>query len=103
LAIFKSDHVVQKNLAQSALIMREMQVLTDLPIQHLRQQGMIFAFDVVTDNHQFAKQCYQLAMQHGLLLRPIGNTVYYMPPYTINADEIGFMVQNTHQVIKRIL
>jgi len=103
LAIFKSDHVVQKNLAQSALIMREMQVLTDLPIQYLRHQGMIFAFDVVTDNHQFAKQCYQQAMQHGLLLRPIGNTVYYMPPYTINADEIAFMVHNTHQVIKQIL
>jgi len=103
LAIFKSDHVVQENLAQSALIMREMQVLTDLPIQHLRHQGMIFAFDVVTDNHQFAKQCYQQAMQHGLLLRPIGNTVYYMPPYTINADEITFMVHNTHQVIKQIL
>jgi len=103
LAIFKSDHVVQKNLAQSALIMREMQVLTDLPIQYLRHQGMIFAFDVVTDNHHFAKQCYQQAMQHGLLLRPIGSTVYYMPPYTINVDEIAFMVHNTHQVIKQIL
>jgi len=103
LAIFKSDHVVQKNLAQSALIVQEMQVLTDLPIQHMRHQGMIFAFDVVTGNHQFAKQCYQLAMQHGLLLRPIGNTVYYMPPYTIDADEIALMVQNTHQVIKQIL
>lgn len=103
LAIFKADQVVQNNLALSEAVVREMQVLTDLPIQHLRHQGMIFAFDVVTDNQQFSRQCYQLAMRHGLLLRPIGNTVYYMPPYTINADDIAFMVRNTYQVIKQIL
>jgi adenosylmethionine-8-amino-7-oxononanoate aminotransferase len=80
-----------------------MQVLTHLPIQHLRHQGMIFAFDVVTDNAQFSKQCYQVAMQQGLLLRPIGNTVYFMPPYTINEAEIEFMVGQTNAVIQSIL
>ncbi|ACT47344.1 adenosylmethionine--8-amino-7-oxononanoate transaminase [Methylotenera mobilis] len=103
LAIFKADHVVQNNPVRSDAIVREMQVLTDLPIQHLRHQGMIFAFDVVTNNQQFSRQCYQLAMQHGLLLRPIGNTVYFMPPYIMSRDEIAFMVRNTHQVIKQIL
>lgn len=103
LAIFKTDDVVKKNIEKSVLIRHQMQVLTHLPIQHLRHQGMMFAFDVVTDNHQFSQQCYQLAMQHGLLLRPIGNTVYYMPPYTINEEEIAFMVSKTNQVIKQIL
>jgi adenosylmethionine-8-amino-7-oxononanoate aminotransferase len=103
LDIFESEHTVQKNLEKSALILKEMQVLTHLPIQHLRHQGMIFAFDVMTDNAQFAKQCYQTAMQQGLLLRPIGSTVYFMPPYTINEAEIEFMVGQTNAVIQRIL
>ena len=80
-----------------------MQVLTDLPIQHLRHQGMIFAFDDMTENSQFSKQCYQAAVTHGLLLRPIGNTVYFMPPYTISESEMDFMVDTTCRVLKAIL
>ncbi|MGB2831990.1 MAG: adenosylmethionine--8-amino-7-oxononanoate transaminase [Methylotenera sp.] len=100
LAIFESDNILQKNREKSALIQAKMQVLTDLPIQYLRRQGMIFAFDVDTQNALFAKQCYQAAMQHGLLLRPIGNTVYLMPPYTITEAEIDFMINATLEAVK---
>ncbi len=100
LAIFESDNVLQKNLEKSADIIDKMQALTNLPIKHLRCQGMIFAFDVTTKNAQFSKQCYQAAMQQGLLLRPIGNTVYFMPPYTITEPEIDFMVKMTFDAIK---
>lgn len=103
LAIFESDNILQKNQEKSALIQAKMQVLTDLPIKHLRHQGMIFAFDVDTQNAKFAKQCYQSAVQHELLLRPIGNTVYWMPPYTINEEEIDFMVNTTNKVVRSIL
>ncbi len=103
LAIFETDNILQSNQDKSALIQAKMQVLTDLPMKHLRHQGMIFAFDVDTQNSQFAKQCYHSAVQHELLLRPIGNTVYWMPPYTINESEIDFMVSTTHKVIKSIL
>jgi adenosylmethionine-8-amino-7-oxononanoate aminotransferase len=36
---------------------------------------------------------YQHAMEQGVLLRPIGNVVYFMPPYVINADEIRLMAK----------
>lgn len=103
LTIFETDDVLQKNKVKSATIVQKMQVLTDLPIQHLRHQGMIFAFDVMTENSQFSKQCYQAAVTHGLLLRPIGNTVYFMPPYTISESEMDFMVDTTCRVLKAIL
>ncbi len=93
LAIFKSDDVLQKNRQKAEFINTEMQALTDLPIQHLRQQGMIWAFDVVTDNPDFPKVCYANALAQGLLLRPIGNTVYFMPPYTIAQDEMAYALQ----------
>jgi len=99
LAIFDADNVVQKNREKSALIVEKMQVLTDLPIKHLRHQGMIFAFDVSTQNAQFSKQCYQVGINRSLLLRPIGNTVYFMPPYTITAAEIDFMINTAYDAV----
>jgi adenosylmethionine-8-amino-7-oxononanoate aminotransferase len=103
LAIFETDDVVEKNKAKSAAIVEKMQVLTDLPIQHLRHQGMIFAFDVVTQNSRFSRQSYQAGIEQGLLLRPIGNTVYFMPPYTITEPEIDFMISATQRAVKAAL
>lgn len=103
LVIFETDNVLVNNRNISAAILDKMQVLTDLPIKHLRHQGMIFAFDVTTESAAFSKQCYQLAVAQGLLLRPIGNTVYFMPPYTISESEIDFMVNTTRSVLKEIL
>jgi adenosylmethionine-8-amino-7-oxononanoate aminotransferase len=103
LAIFETDDVVEKNKAKSAAIVEKMQVLTDLPIKHLRHQGMIFAFDVATQNSRFSRQSYQAGVEQGLLLRPIGNTVYFMPPYTITEPEIDFMISATQRVVKASL
>jgi adenosylmethionine-8-amino-7-oxononanoate aminotransferase len=103
LAIFETDNVIEENKAKSAGIIEKMQVLTDLPIQHLRHQGMIFAFDVVTQNARFSRQSYQAGVEQGLLLRPIGNTVYFMPPYTITEPEIEYMISATQLVVKAAL
>ena len=100
LAIFEADNTLQTNQAKTAYILAKMQVLTDLPIQHLRHQGMIFAFDVITNNSQFSKQFYQAAIKHGVLLRPIGSTIYFMPPYTISESEIDFMLQATVKALQ---
>jgi len=71
----------------------------DLPLSHVRQRGMITAFEVDTHNAQFARDCYAAALKHGLLLRPIGNTVYWMPPYCLTAADIAHLVQTTRAAI----
>lgn len=103
LAIFESDNVMTSNQVKSAYIKTKMQALTHFPIQHLRHQGMISAFDVVTHNPHFAKDCYAAALIHGLLIRPIGNTIYFMPPYTITEPEIDFMIEATVKVLQKVL
>jgi adenosylmethionine-8-amino-7-oxononanoate aminotransferase len=100
LAIFESDNILQINRQKSALIQTKMQSFIDLPITSLRHQGMIFAFDVITNNAKFSRDCYSSALKQGLLLRPIGNTVYFMPPYTINESEVDFMINATLKAIK---
>ena len=103
LSIFETDDILEKNQQKSAYMLGKMQALTDLPIQHLRQQGMILAFDVKTSDSNFSMRCYTEALQQNLLLRPIGNTVYFMPPYTITEDEIDFMVSATEKTLKAAL
>lgn len=103
LSIFETDDVLEKNKQKSAYMVRKMQALTNLPINNLRHQGMILAFDVAASVTDFSKKCYVEALQQNLLLRPIGNTVYFMPPYTITEEEIDFMVSATEKTLKAIL
>ena len=68
----------------------------------IRQTGMILAIEMVAQRDPMIQydwkqrrgmQVYQYAMAQGILLRPIGNVVYFMPPYVINSDEIKLMAK----------
>jgi adenosylmethionine-8-amino-7-oxononanoate aminotransferase len=56
-------------------------------VRHARRQGMIFAWDVATSRPDFARRYARHALAQGLLLRPIGPTLYAMPPYVISEAE----------------
>ena len=99
LAIFEQDEVLAKNQEKTTYINNQISTWRDLPIANLRNQGMVWAFDVQTKKQQFSQHFYQQGLAQGLLLRPIGNTVYWMPPYVINQDEIDFMLSTTKQVV----
>ncbi len=61
-------------------------------VRHLRQRGMILAFDVDGAPSDFARRFFAAALEHGVLLRPIGNTVYFMPPYVIDEADCRHLV-----------
>jgi adenosylmethionine-8-amino-7-oxononanoate aminotransferase len=52
---------------------------------------MIAAFDVASDDPWFARKFYRAALESEALIRPIGNTVYLMPPYVVGDDEIAHL------------
>ena len=58
-----------------------------------RHLGMIWAFEVNTDAHEFARRAFEIAMAKGALLRPIGDTVYFMPPYVAGEAEFAKLVE----------
>ena len=64
---------------------------------------MIWAFEVDTPHADFAQRCFSLGLQNELLLRPMGNTVYFMPPYVISADEMQLLVAHTLKVIDSLI
>ncbi len=61
-------------------------------VHEWRRLGMIWAFEVATDNPAFAQQAFELAMRHHALLRPIGNTVYFMPTYATDDEAFAVLV-----------
>ena len=94
LDIFEQDNVLVANQARSAEIATAFAPLADHPqVRHLRQRGMILAFDVDTTDPDFSRRFYRAALDREALIRPIGNTVYVMPPYIISNEEIAFLGQ----------
>lgn len=76
-------------------------------IGNLRQCGMVLAFDVAGVIENFAEKFHLAAREHELLIRPIGQTVYVMPPFVIDKDlsqHIGSAVTKTlHEVLSNAL
>ena len=92
LDIFATDDVLASNVERSAKLAATLAPLADhSAVRHLRQRGMILAFDVATDDPQFSRRFYREALARETLLRPIGNTVYLMPPYIVGDDEIAHL------------
>jgi adenosylmethionine-8-amino-7-oxononanoate aminotransferase len=102
LDIFAEEAVIARNRDKAIAMNGYLQALQDLPIHHLRQRGMIWAFDVASARADFSRQFYLEALQHGLILRPIGNTVYFMPPYCIEADAMSMLVDHTAQILRKL-
>lgn len=73
-----------------------------MPVDHLRQRGMITAFDVREPGARFAERFHLAARANGLLMRPIGATVYLMPPYAIGDDDIDRLVDGTLATLEAV-
>ena len=103
LDIFECDDVLAAN-RHKALRFNELAVpLRNHPaVSNWRNTGMIWAFEVETKHRDFAQRCFALALEKELLLRPISNTVYFMPPYIIDEAEMGMLIQNTLRIIDEL-
>ena len=92
LDIFEQDATVAVNRQKGAKIKSALAPLAAHPqFKHLRQCGMIAAFDVETDDPYFSRRFYRAALDREALIRPIGNTVYLMPPYIVTDEEIAHL------------
>ncbi|WP_295978991.1 adenosylmethionine--8-amino-7-oxononanoate transaminase [uncultured Variovorax sp.] len=96
LDLFEAENALQCNRGRAARLLERLRKgLEGRHIDHLRQRGMITAFDVREPGARFAERFHLAARAQGLLMRPIGNTVYLMPPYAIGDDEIDLLVNGT--------
>jgi adenosylmethionine---8-amino-7-oxononanoate aminotransferase len=99
LDLFASDDVLAANARKSARLHSALQPLATHPrVRHLRARGTIFAFDVALDGdaaRTFPRRFFEHALARETLLRPIGTTVYLMPPYILDDDELAWLAART--------
>lgn len=108
LEIFEEDNVIEANRGRAKRIAAALAPLAAHPqTEHFRQRGMIFAFDAVIDNADaaatFSRRFFSSALEHELLLRPIGKTVYLMPPYILDDEEIEGLAARTQAVFEQVI
>ncbi|MBK8569961.1 MAG: adenosylmethionine--8-amino-7-oxononanoate transaminase [Nitrosomonadales bacterium] len=104
LEIFEQDNVIATNRNKAVYLNRIAEPLRNHPrVKNFRNTGMIWAFEVDSLHDDFAQRCFSLALEKGLLLRPMGNTIYFMPPYIISETEMDLLVENTLAIIAAIV
>jgi adenosylmethionine-8-amino-7-oxononanoate aminotransferase len=101
LGIFAAQPVIDRNRSLAAHMARATAALADHPhVAEVRQTGMILAIEMVRDRasgepYDFRERrglrVYRHALEHGALLRPVGNVVYFMPPYVITPEQIDLL------------
>jgi adenosylmethionine-8-amino-7-oxononanoate aminotransferase len=103
LDIFEQDDVLNVNRAKAAFFNLIAQPLrSHSKVRNFRNTGMVWAFEVETPYADFAQRCFSLGLHHELLLRPMGNTVYFMPPYIITEEEMQMLVARTLTLIEAL-
>ena len=90
------------------------ETLQDHPnVAEIRQTGMILAIELVKDkktrepfdkSERLGHRVYRHGLTAGVLLRPLGDVIYFMPPYVITPDEIALLgktaIEGIHQALK---
>ncbi len=108
LEIFEQDHVLKKNIDRSDDLARAFAwAKIDSRIEHWRQQGMILAFDVkqlaLKNPGAFPREMFSASLKEGVLIRPIGNTIYVMPPYILSTTEAIQMGASVQRALEQAL
>ena len=109
LDIFAQDNVLENNQVLAKQLWQLVQRFQAHPhLGKIRQQGMIVALDMLQNaatgepypwQERRGLAVYRYALQHGVLLRPLGNVVYFMPPYIITPQQLELMVDVAYAAI----
>ncbi|RUM57916.1 MAG: adenosylmethionine--8-amino-7-oxononanoate aminotransferase BioA, partial [Nautilia sp.] len=103
LDLFEKGDVLGENQKKSKYIWEKIQKFKTLKnVKEIRQTGMITAIEMI--NYPFEKRAgvevYKYGLKNGVLLRPLGNIIYFMPPYIITYKEIDKMIETAYKGIK---
>lgn len=109
LDIFEQDNVIENNKILANKLSDALKPFQDHPhIAEVRQTGMVAAVEMVQDKanktpfpwqQRRGLKVYQHGLKNEVLLRPLGNVTYFMPPYIITDEELELMVNTAWEGI----
>lgn len=105
LDIFENEDVIEKNKKTSTRmthILEKFKVLEN--VKEVRQTGMIAAIELkgYSPEERIGLKVYEYALSKGVLLRPLGHIIYFMPPYIITDEEMDIMFDTAYDAIKAL-
>ncbi|QKE41823.1 MAG: adenosylmethionine--8-amino-7-oxononanoate transaminase [Ferrovum myxofaciens] len=102
--LFDETGILALNQARQAQMAQQVAPLFAHPrITQGRQRGMIWACEVIDPPAHFARRFHARAWEAGVLLRPIGHTLYFMPPLNLTGEELDFLVGRTLETLEEVL
>ncbi len=103
--IFEREDVLGENRKKAAYILASLQKFKALSnVKEIRQQGMVTAIELqgYDPADRVGLKVYEYALTQGVLLRPLGDVIYFMPPYVIENAEIDKMIDVAYRGIERL-
>ncbi|MDR7192185.1 adenosylmethionine--8-amino-7-oxononanoate transaminase [Luteimonas terrae] len=110
LEIFGSDDVLVRNRDTAAkMATLAAQIGAHRHVADTRQTGMIVAFELTRDGDKATPfdpalrvglRAYRHAVERGVLLRPLGDILYWMPPYCIDDAQLQLLAEVTAEAIE---
>lgn len=112
--IFKEDNILQNAQVNAKYLHNELlkRLENHKNVGEIRHIGLINAIELVKDKStkeefpsdiRLGYQIYQKALKRGLLLRPLGNVLYFNPPLIISPNEIDIAIDKCVKSIKDVL
>jgi len=100
LDLFEHENVIVENRERAQRWRALAQPIAEhANVERFRTCGMITAFEVRTKRRDFPRWCFAQALERELLLRPIGSTVYFMPPYVTTDEEFEHLVRGSLEIV----
>jgi len=102
LDIFENENIIEKNRDIAEYMGKKLQKFEALRnVESVRQTGMVCAVELkgYKSEERVGLKVYQYGLKHGVLLRPLGHIVYFMPPYVITNAEIDIMMETAFNAI----
>ncbi|HVO87781.1 MAG TPA: adenosylmethionine--8-amino-7-oxononanoate transaminase [Casimicrobiaceae bacterium] len=102
LDLFHDEDVIARNRDKAQRFTQLAEPLaTHRNVRDFRHLGMIWAFEVESGRSDFARWCFSEGLPREILLRPIGNTIYFMPPYVLTDAEFALLVERTLEIVEQ--
>jgi adenosylmethionine-8-amino-7-oxononanoate aminotransferase len=94
LQIFEDEPVFERTAAIAEITSERLAQLKDFAsVGDIRQMGTIGAIELRADDAGYLSamrpKLYQFFLERGVLLRPLGNVIYVLPPYVISEAELN--------------
>ncbi|TQV63636.1 MAG: adenosylmethionine--8-amino-7-oxononanoate transaminase [Sulfurovum sp.] len=102
LELFENTNIVELNLQKSAYMREKLEKFKILKnVKEVRILGMVGVVELqgYVASQRIGLEVYKYGLKNGILIRPLGNVIYFMPPYIISYEEMDKMFDVTFEAI----